>query len=562
VKPSPLRTYPLIALICAMAAVSFGAVSCAKSDASVAFNRELGKVDRLIAEGNRKKAEKALAKLRKSALSSIQWLSIAKRERGLGNNRESLVTLRAGEEALPSSVHIRAVLAATMSELGLYEQSAAYGQALSGTPYSAIPAYAALRLIAANSSALFPAELDPATWDRVDAALPNPEFKKNAAMLHAAKGDYLAALRSIETLADSDAYLCALLAYDAGMLDLAKRYLGNFSPVPPEEGAAIVDLPSIALRADLAVKAGVPADARALWILISRTNPDYSPVTVYNLAVTSLSEADARESLEADLALFPDYYPAVANYARRASFESNTHGVNDPIFAELESAGFMTESMREIARERPVSREAAEAAIAKAIAAQEAKSGGGVDARLYVERTRLGWLSQRDAGRTAGELWQLLERFPTDEAVRSWACWFFAATRNFSAGYAANNRPDAAPLPLYAALDLAAAGKEEPALAAFESVPESDAAVWCARANRAVIHAKRGEIGSAVENLLAAAAIAPGKGVQSRLHAAAGSLLAKSRDEKRARDEYSYALELDPANHQAASALAVLNAGQ
>ena len=226
--------------------------SCAPKDPSLKFSADLQAIDKNIAGGNADKAEKSLARLRKSASSTSQWLSIAKRERSLGKADHAVTTLKAALKKLPASTVLTGVLVDTLTAADRLDEACAYSSALIDTPYAYLAAYPEIKLALKKDQL----QVDPLQVDarQIDGLLidprfyiasfsmtDNPLFLRDAAVVYAAKGLMAAACDLTEKKAPSigdhtvgdtadERLFRATLCYDTGMFDRVFRYLPGSHP--------------------------------------------------------------------------------------------------------------------------------------------------------------------------------------------------------------------------------------------------------------------------------------------------------------------------------------------
>jgi tetratricopeptide (TPR) repeat protein len=533
--------------------------SCAKKDTTVRFNESLSGIDRDIASGNSRKALKSLARLRKDAMSAGNWLSIAKRERSLGDLKAAGNTLSRGLSRIPSSAELSAVMADTLILAGRVDDARDYASSLAETPYAPIRAWIDITVATRTD----PFAADGESWQAAAAATGLPFFARNGAVTSAMRGDIPRALETAMAAANSaisgtfdsgempdDALFRATLCYDAGF---PARVLELLPPDDP----GITDIARLSLMADAAWSLGTVPVARSLWERVGRDSPSGSALARYDLAVTAPDFADEKATLESLLSDFPAYYPAVVRYVRNAPRTPDAP-VFDAIETELASSGFRSQEMERKLRDRRVTRESARNTLDSALAYTQ----NAVDVRLLIEDIRLDWQTLGDSAKSASRVWNLLERYPDDAALRTWAMWFFSSTGDVRSAIALTRGSSEGPAAFYAGLERALAGDLDAAEGLFARCADDGTNDWRALANIARIKERRDDYPGAIDSYSLAAGLADDDREASELHYEAARLLAQQRSVERARSILGYALELDPSNYRADALLRSLEAAQ
>lgn len=504
------------------------------------FSRGLGLADSIASQGDTGKSLNRLKRLRKKASSASQWLSIAKRERALGDSRAAVKTLQAGMRKLPTNPLLGAVLADTLNGLGEYDKAMAYHDLVSQTKYASVTALSMIR----ETSVTFPPIMDPGIWVVAYDATGNPACLRNAAVLYAAMGkmgEALAAADREYRVTGRDPYLCALIAYDASRFDASVSYLS----VPLES------LPDrdLFLLADAMSSLGKLDDARIVWQHCVAVAAGLSPVPWYNIALTEPDWAGQKQRLEECIRLFPSYYPSVARYARSVP-RAATNDEKDFVEEELRSIGFLTLKMEAEMRSAPVEAERARQMLDAALAVSD-------DSRFLIEDLRFEQFENPDADRTAGRMWKLLERRSEDPLVRAYARWYFASIGNYDSAFSikdktpSDNPVAASEASFYLGLEAARLGDLAGAERHFQAVSNDAENSWCALANIARIRERREDYQGAADDLATAADLARDARAKSRLYAEAARLYIKLQSDDRARMLLGYAVELDPSNYAA-----------
>lgn len=523
--------------------------SCAAKDTTVRFTESLSRIDRDIASGNGRKALKSLARLRKDAMSAGNWLSIAKRERSLGDLNAAGNTLSRGLSRIPSSAELSAAMADTLILAGRVDDARDYASSLSGTPYAPIRAWIDITVATRTD----PFAADGESWQAAAEATGLPFFARNGAVTSAMHGDIPRALEAAMAVTNSmpdDALFKATLCYDAGF---PARVLELLPPDDP----GITDIERLSLMADAAWAIGAVPVARSLWERVGRDVPSGSALARYDLAVTAPDFADEKATLESLLSDFPAYYPAVVRYVRNAPSIPDAP-VFDAIETELENSGFRSQEMERKLRERRVTRENARKTLDAALAYTQ----NAVDVRLLIEDVRLDWQTLGDSAKSASRAWNLLERYPDDASLRTWAMWFFSSTGDVPSAIALARGSSEGPAAFYAGLERALAGDLDAAEELFARCADDGTNDWRALGNIARIKERRDDYPGAIDSYSLAAGLADDGREASELHYEAARLLARQRSVERAISILGYALELDPSNYRADALLRGLEAAR
>lgn len=546
----------------ALAFLAITTSGCSRGTGDVSFSSKLKKIDSFLVAGRDVKARKALAGLRKDAKSASNWLSIAKRERGLRDFRAASKTLEMAMKALPSSDGIIACRVDTLLELGSIDEALALSARLARSNYSALISYAEISK-ALSAGAAYPTPDAYVDGYRVTG---NPDFRRNAAVLFAASGMFSEAIALDDTVlttegspqrvgtANDDAVFWALLAYDAGAFDRVAAFF-------PDPSEPTLDFDRLSLIADAAWLGNERDRARSVWLEMISRMPEVSPIPYYDIALTALESETTRASLIRCTELFPAWYPAVARIVRSGGYDgsgpSGQENPDDPVKMTLRSAGFLSLGMEAALHDGRFTEEEATATLARALAAIE--KGG--DVRLRIEELRYGLSRDGNAVRSSSLMWNLIEAYRDNPVLYRYATWFFAVEGDFGAAFSVNRANPDGPDPFYLGLEAAARGDLPAAESEFSKIASSEADSWAALGNIARLAAKAGDFARAEESVGIAAELARNVRIKSRLIGESGSYLVALNDPERARKVFAYACDLDPSNYEARARLRALEAG-
>jgi len=533
--------------VCAAASAvvcAFFFLSCAPSDPAAGFARKLKSTDTTIAAGETEKALKILVSLRKSASSASNWLSIAKRERSLDRYDQAETTLRKALHRLPANESVTAVLVDTLIEEKKFTEAAGFSDILRSTRHTPLLSYAGIHGAEAVAGL---GAADPQWWQWAHDATGNPLFRRNAAVMHAVAGNFAAAC-SLAPVDPDRAYFNALLCYDANFDERVFVHL-------PVAGIGERTARELSLMADSASRLEDRPLGRVLWATLVLRHPGYSPLPYYNLSVTSENAYDEKTVLESCLSLFPSYYPAVARYVRSVPPPLRA-GPTDPVAAELARSGFMTLDAEDGLLYSPVDADRAAGALERALAAEDAAA----DMRLQLESFRFAYAHNSDTIRSASQMWKLLETTGNDPVVHRYAVWYFSSIRNFDSAFTLNRALGEGAIPFYTAMEAAAEGDLDAALAAFALAADTAGESCPALANIARIRVRRNEFAAAIEDLSVATGLTDDDRIKSALQYETALILSGMHMPGRSASIAGYALELDPSNYRAARLLEELDA--
>lgn len=532
---------PLFILIVAASFLLSGA--CGLFNAQNRFAQDLAAVDRTIDGGNRDGALKRLRALRKKAGTASQFLSVAKRERSLSAWDEAADTLNVARFKMPANDAILAVLTDTLSHDGHAAEAKERSAALLNTTYAVQGA--AIRLSDPDS------ERDPRWWQVAADLTGETVFRRNAAVWYAAAGNLPAACDSAASVYSQtggrDRRMLALLYYDAGFPEQA---IATIMAPRSEAETDYLTEPDYRLLADASLEAGNMDDTIRYWKALTEKHPESSPVSWYGLAVTARERWVSTAYLSELLDRFPAYYPAVARYVSNY-LDTGPLPEKDSLTRELESRGFLSLSMKKLQTQAFPEREQ----VSERLKAAIASVSGAPDIRFFIEEIKVDDRDSSDAGITASRIWNLLERFSSNDLLVRYAMWFFLRSGQAETAFSLNRERIGETDPFYDALEAASKGDLTAAEAYFNKCAASKEDSWAALANIGMIRERLGDFAAAVDYFDRATSFAPDASAASDLQLDAALILARSKDTRRAQQVLMRALELDPKNERASAAL-------
>lgn len=531
----------------------FCSVSCThdarKVDTSAhyRFMQSLSAIDLLIENGNHKKALSRLSSLKKKASGSISWLSIVKRQRALYAWDDAVDTLRSALRAMPASEVLAAMMVDTLILSDRSSEALQYTAILSKGEFSSVAAYA--HILAADVQN--PLSTDPYWWIRAADATGNNEFYRNAAVVYAGLGQ---TDRAIDSFREYDANVPgerlfrARLYHDVGLFErvfpLYEGYPGEL--YAPEDFSVV---------SDSLVSSG-KTDSDTLWKDWIRFYPESSPVPWYNLAVSTTQPGEFRQTLEQALQLYPADYPLVALYVRSAHIGPDNL-FPDSISRTLRNFLFYSLDMKERELNRLPYPDEGRKVLDNAVALTEQQP---TQADLHMLAEHILYVLRSGSGErhATGLLWEYLERYPDSQVLHDFAQWFFLSTGQNDTAFEIHADRRFPESPFVSGLGYALRGDSELAIDAFDRCAGDVQNEWRALANKARVLALSGKKSESIETWSLAASRATTDREKSALHYEAAAILAESRMHAQAIRILEYALDLDPSNQRARSALSRL----
>lgn len=524
----------LVSILC-LACVCF--ISCGKKDNTQRFSAILEHTDTYIAQNNIQKARKSLKILQKNAISSTQWLSTAKRYRALRDYSGAVQVLKSALVSIPANETITALLVDTLLLQGETVAAASYCNYLLDTRYAALASYVILENNKFEGLSL---RLAP-VWKIAGEETGLSVFIINAILSYVLDSRYQEALSLFDTDVSStisiDPYLESLIQYDSG----------HYSKVK-----AGTSLESLLLAADAFWLQGERQTATSLWSTVLRDFQNDNPEILYNLAVASEFERDERKFLETCLSAYPAFYPAVVRYVRRAGVPDKETRL-DAVEELLHSRGLVSQLMAEKLARVPVSLAQARFVLDAAVAIEPH------DPKIDMELVRFEQLQGKDRIRLVSELWNLLERFPKNEDIRSWVAWNFALLNETDQFYSVLSTDSSEWNPFYMGINKALKGDLESAEMYFQECASFEDMNSSALANIAQIYLKQKKYSKAIEYFSLAASMAPNDSIASHLHFRVAKILISQNLYDRAASILGFAIQLDPYNYMAFQLLAEID---
>ena len=514
-------------------------ISCGKKDTVKVFSAVLAETDSYISLGNTSKALKSLKTLQKYAISSTQWLSIAKRHRVLQDFSGATQVLKMALVSIPANETVTALLVDTLLLQGETAKAASYSDYLLDSRYASLAAYSILEN---NSFEGLSFNLAP-VWKVAGEETGLSVFLTNAILSYVLDSRYQEALAlfgpDVSSAISTDPYLEALIQYDCGSYSKVKTGISR---------------ESLLLSADAAWLQGQGEKAISLWNTVQSSFYTDAPELLYNLAVAHESSIKEKKFLETCLSDFPAFYPAVVRYVRQARLPERTM-VLDPVEELLHSRGLVSQLMAEKLAQVPVSYTQAHSVL------DVAMSVNPHDPRIDVEMLRFEQLQGKDRLRLVSELWTLLERFPENVDVWSWVAWNFALLNEVDQFYTVLGRDIFEWNPFYTGIKEALEGDLEKAEKNFQDCAAFEEMHCSALANIALIYQKKHLYSQAVEYFSLAASMAPNDSIASDLHFRAAQILSLQNSFERSASILGFAIQLDPFNYAALQLLAELETG-
>ena len=527
--------------------------SCSRATKQELFQQNLHEIDALVQE-NSAKARSRLQKLRKSALFSVQYLSIAKRELQLKLPVEALQTLHLGLKKNPDDTALLAAISHILLQENKIGDALTYAPLLKDSQYAGIAAEIFIRKDKNSNTHQTPVSF----WKEGFKLTKEHRFLENAAVLLAGEGKLIEAssLRSAipKTEALRSPYFWSCLAYD----------IGNFKPVIDDlfytlAYADMIGLPEndplpfeyarrhLLLAADASAGSKDMEQARGFWQEYVDRYPNAASDIFYNLSMTSLTEEEKISALINCIRNDPGYYPAVAQYVRAWKAMREHQQESSTLTEFLQSKDFYSLEMEKKYFLSSTFTLSAEEVL------KNAMEFCSEDPRLMLELFRCRYADAANYQQGNGEMWKILEAVRDVPLVQSYARWYFARFGDYNACFTIektkNNYEDA----FYDGLRYAFDGLSTKALAAFSEAEKDEAFTCSALVNKGYIYDGRGEGELAIGCFTRAAALTEDMPLKSKMLYEAASLYAKRNGETEARSLVKESLAADPKNHRAAA---------
>lgn len=526
--------------------------ACSKTDKSALFQQKLYSIDAAIQEGNGQKVLDRLRTLRKKAELPIQYLSIAKRELRLHASVQAIQSIQEGLKKYPDDAALKAALTHTLLQEKMLDDAAAAAETLLGSPYAGIGAEAFIRSDNAHKTCRTPV----AFWKEGFRLTGGHRFLENAAALLAYQGDIPAAAALRSAIGKKEAlqspYFWSCLAYDAG----------NFKPVLDDlvytlAYADIAGVPEhnqkafeyarrhLLLAADASAGLRDTEQARGFWQMYIDRYPNFSGNVFYNLAMTAPTQEERVRILIECITQDPGYYPAVAQYVRACAAINAANAEKNSLTEYLQSKNFFSLEMEKTLFVSSAFTLSAEQVLEDAVAANK------TDLRFLLENFRYHYALQKNDAQSSGAMWKLLEAYPSDPMIKSYARWYFASSGDFNACFSIDATDNNAEDAFYEGIRSAVQGYSTAALRNFSQAEKDTGYTAAAVLNQASIYAARNEPDMAIRYFTQAADILPETKLKSKALYEAAQIYAERNGISEAIVLLNRALELDPENYRA-----------
>lgn len=535
--------------------------SCGRKYTQEEFINKLEKTDYYLAQGQRSKALKNLSKLKKHIVNSNQYVSVVKRFMAAKAIPEAVMFLQDGISRMPDSPEIPALLIHILSEAGKLESAASYSSLVKNTPFAGLGAEA---VILNSENKNFTLTAEPSLFESAYISTGSQSFLKTSALLlccagKIAEAEYLRSKVSVEQ-AFEDPFFWSCISYDLGHFDSVfndlyftvvyaeKEGVYNYSGEAVEKAGR-----HLLLAADAAYGAGNQELARSYWQDCA-DYPDTPPIALYNLALTAADDGEKAERLVDCIERYPFYYPAVASYIRQYIALQETE-FKDKVTSYLEERGFYSMKMEELYFSLPKMIFLPETLLENALKREDC------DPRFALEYFRYNHYKDTDFRRGAGSMWKLLETYPENREISTYAKWYFSHCRDFNACFNAGKTGDDGLDAFYKGLEYSLrTDNPSEVINYFAKAAQNPECSAAASANSAYIYYLQGKTGEAVEALSSAAEQTDDKRIKSKMHYEIAVMLSEDKYYGRAVSVLGYALELDPENYPAAALLSKLKA--
>lgn len=537
-----------LVLVVILAAIVVLVLISRQSETTDLFSSQLDKVDMLIQEGKQDNALRKLSRLRNKAVTVRDFLSIAKREMNLQAPESALTTLESGSLSFPVNQELNALTVYILMNLHRYQEAEQKSNSLLSGSWKSLAAAAAL------SASVDPLTVSSAIYRAAAESTGYPFYYRNAIVTAACSGDLGQAFMLFKEwryrLPD-DVLLGIYLSFDnrqwTFLLELAESELRYDTRV-------------FLAAAHAAYLLRETSRAISLWDTIIQHDTE-DVLALYNRAFTSDDFALKKSLLQKALNLNPGFWPALNQYISLFFAHGNSPESLSPVTAYLKEIGWETLEMERRRGYARITDEEILSAIEKALVSATSQEIG----RIQIEALRFPLGKGSETLRTAGKIWNLLERYPTDPDILEYGLWYFLVsgdpdTAAFLFGRLlsySSSRPWVTDF--YDGILLTLQGRYEDALSRFASLASDSRNAWRALANSARIYQIQGNTSAAIDSFSLAAELASENHSKSILYYEAARIIADAREQQRAAVIAGYAVELDPENYKAVSLVKELN---
>ena len=533
-----------------MLLVSF--FSCKKQENASKFFSGLKAVDELISRSDNAKALTSLIALGNTATDSRQVLSVAKRMQNLNATPELVKFLQTAVAKISDAPEVVALLISTLIDSGRTEMIEEYAPLVKNTVYAALVAEA-VAMRGNEKKELI--EIDPYCWEQAYRLTYKQNFLKMGALAFCEEGKISQAEFLRESIPKDeiiqDPFFWACVSFDLGHFDFVFKNLDV--AILNAEKVGVFDKDSLdvnkasrhlLLGADAAYGMGDIDVARSYWQTCADL-PLSMPIALYNLALTSETEEEkARLFLEC-IEKYPSYYPAISSYIRQyLALKDNE--VSDEVTKYLAERGFYSMKMEDVYLGLPNMVYAPETLLKTALADE------GHDPRIAVEYFRYKHYKGIDFKAGIADMWSLLERYPDNMDIRTYAKWYFSHCRDFNACFSVGETGNDALDAFYLGLEKAVrSSTDDDIIESFTKACETPEYKVFATANIAYVYYQQGLKNKAIETLSVASSMTDDPIIKSRLHYQLALMLSQTKSYERAISVLGYAIELDSQNYPA-----------
>lgn len=520
------------------------------------FQKELKAYDEYAVTATRNASLARLKKLRSQAGTPEAFLSIAKREYRLKDEKAALQTLLKGAKQTDDE-RVIAFLTQLAIATGDYETAKPYFSRLYGTAYESF----AVEFTLKSTQKLSEKKLDYPFLMSAFYETGDQGFLVDAALSQIMNGhlkDALTLRSELKGAVSHYPYFWSVLAFDLGyfsvIFDELPATLAQYDLNPENQDLCNNAKSHILLAADGHYGLGEIDVARAYWIEYADRFSDENPVVFYDLALTGSDVYERSKALAECVRTFPDFYPATARYVRdylnyQALMDKNA---KSPALHDaetlLETSGLYSAEMEKAAIQGQFFTIAPEALLQEKAAASK-------DCRFALELLRLKIKQTPDFQKYRAELWSILEIHPADAAAKAFAKWYFGKMQDFNAVFSVAETGNDGIDAFYRGVQASVAGDTDTALHSYEAAFDVAGFECAARVNYACTKALLGESADAIDLYTQALDYAADDHEKSGIHFRIAEILVTLNQYEQAKGVLRYALQLDSGNYRAENLL-------
>ncbi len=535
--------------ICVLLVTFF--VACKKTENASKFFSQIKTIDSYISHGENDKALSLLIALGYDVRDARQALSITKRMLSIGSKPEAIKFLQKTITNMPDSQELVALLISTLIDSGRDEGIEEYAPLVKNSSYASLVAES----VAFKKHIPHFFSIDPYCWEAAYRLTGEQSFLQVSAMSFCKDGKIERAEFLREAIPRGELiknpFFWSCISFDLGHFDFIFKHL-DLSILNAEDAGVYevkdVDVNKasrhLLLAADAAYGLGDIDIARAYWQTCADLNQS-TPIALYNLALTSETEEEKAKMFVECIQKYPSYYPAISSYVRQYLALKDSE-VPDEVTKYLAERGFYSMKAEDVYLSLPNLVYSPDKLLQSAMQLEDH------DPRIDIEHFRYNHYKGIDFRSGIADMWKLLELYPDNVDVRTYAKWYFSHCRDFNACFSVGDTGNEALDAFYLGLEKAIRSfTDDDIIESFSKAATVQEYRVFATANIAYVYNQQKLKDKAIETLSLASSMTDNPKIKSRLHYQLALMLSSVKSYDRAISVLGYAIELDPENYPA-----------